>query len=72
MKEEFWEDRNLEEEKLVKIDNFQSLRGSLMRHKRKPNSVRPDLLPETRTKGAVMRISYLFGNIYRGRQLINI
>ena len=55
LKEEFWEDKNLEGEELVKmgqIDNFQFLRGSLKKPKRKPNLLRPNILPETITKGA--------------------
>ena len=55
LKEEFWEDKKLGEEELVKmgkIDNFQSLRGSLKRPKRKPHSEIQHLLPETRTRGA--------------------
>ena len=55
LKEEFWEDKKLGEEELVKmgkIDNFQFLRGSLKRPKRKPNLEIQHLLPETRTRGA--------------------
>ena len=55
LKEEFWEDKKLGEEELVKmgkIDNFQSLRGSLKRPKRKPHLEIQHLLPETRTRGA--------------------
>ena len=54
LKEEFWEDKKLEDEELVKMGemkNFHSLRGSLKkRPKRKPLLSSLDLLPLTRTK----------------------